>query len=147
MARRYAIGLAGAMLYGAIVPPLGSAVRNSRDIARCREMDRYFAKMNAESAARPKPRPHEQSSSANLASHSASRPCSPRLSAGNIARRQSGTVVDAARRNLDLSFRAHNFPARRLGACAANTARGELSISPGNRSKKMAQNSIFILNP
>ena len=28
------VGLAGAMLYGTIVAPLGSAVRNSRDIAR-----------------------------------------------------------------------------------------------------------------
>lgn len=50
-----AIGFAGAMLYGAIVAPFGIAFRNSRDVARRREMDRYFAKMNAENAAWPQP--------------------------------------------------------------------------------------------
>ena len=50
-----AVGLVGAMLYGAIVAPLGIAVRNSRDIARRQEMALYFAKMNAESAAQSKP--------------------------------------------------------------------------------------------
>ena len=50
-----AVGLVGAMLYGAIVAPWGIAARNSRDIARRQEMALNFAKMNAESAARPKP--------------------------------------------------------------------------------------------
>jgi hypothetical protein len=47
-----AVGLVGAVLYGSIVSPLGSA---SRDIARRQELALYFAKMNAENAARPKP--------------------------------------------------------------------------------------------
>ncbi|MGA2491510.1 MAG: hypothetical protein ABSF67_01020 [Roseiarcus sp.] len=50
--RCVAVGLVGAMLYGAIVAPWGIA---ARDIARRQEMALYSAKMKAESMAQPKP--------------------------------------------------------------------------------------------